>query len=1048
MTLFKRNSAKSLENNSFYGSSRELRLSEDRFLFHNSSESISSFVIEMEDGGGSVESNSSSSTSSISTDSGGSSSQGHDKHILGKHLIATTMKMSWLCMFRLVLLLLIPIGMMRLLSAFLFVQNSLLSLALQPWDAAVDGNLILLSARETRKLALPTRDTLNGSAQNGSNRPSSGASSSSSKFRFNYTEIIQHAIFFNIYIPEAPDGQENALRIVQEQIGQIKNSYAWRAVTSKASMVVYYVTLGKDQVLTPELMSRFCGSQLRCIHVDHFTEATEVVTLQHTYQFCSSPGNLKSRITYLHNKGSFHYNEVNENWRPILTDAALSEMCIQEASDCNLCGLQFYTQWAPFIPGNMFTAKCDYVQKLLPPIQFASAMEKAIREFVMLRLKKQVLTQLLPDRKDFFGLERYSDEHWIASHPDVIPCDCDPTGHMWIYHTEKTTLANLSWAMAPRHEGAPAYNKRARTDKINKSRVLRVVEYYYLAGNLIKWFSLYGKGPEPNSWAYKFFPDGDMWKDAVQKYGAKAVDEVTQEYASDIVFPEDPPFPEEPLERKLATKVQVLDKASFASNASAAVFFDIGVHADVAEETAVSEIQFVREQFDIISSSKSISNVYYLTMGHDLTTKMNLCDQTRGLHCEHLKHTKDLYAGETIRHIHEYCQRNAHQKVVYLRNQLPSRIKDPKRRQRLMKHLTMAVTSDVCLRSLDNRNQCNLCGLQFFTIHTPHMLGNMWASSCSHINQLLPPEEFVDKLRDYSATVLIQKIWTRINFGLLDETPDRLGLGGHALEHWVGSHPELLPCDLTDQPVSFWIQKSRKSRNFRLYKGPHTKEAPYVSINPDKEAQVMTTERLRMREFHYLPGNLLKWFLLYDKVPPAFSWAWAFFPDGKLWKDSVEKYGKAAVQEITSQYELSEVEIHAQWAEQEAAEAEAIHAANRAAHAARLAEAAARHAAQIEAAAKAAAARKAAARKAGANFAEGRQAATRETADKRDEVIQRAAREPAANAIAAMQAAAHAGKSSELSLQKEAAALTGAVESSKAAPKATSQTGRRLQARR
>ena len=822
--------------------------------------------------------------------------------------------------------------LLLVISIFLhsiFVESNFLltfDLYLANWDTSFHDYLPPPLGR-LRSLSL-AEDSVKESqyfrAENGIGQSSS--LSSASKIRFTYTEKVKHAIFFNIYIPETREGEENALRIVKEQIGQIKDSYAYSGPISNGTIVVYYVTLGQENVLTPELMGQFCGS-LRCVHVDHFKEGSEAVTLQHSYQFCSSPAQERARITYLHNKGSFHNNEVNENWRHILTEAALSEMCIKE-SECNLCGLQFFTQWAPFIPGNIFTAKCNYVKKLIPPVNFSDAMQRAIEDFVVLRLKKQVLSQLLPDRKDFFGLERYSDEHWIASHPDVTPCDCDPTGQLSIYHMEKATLANLSWAMAPRHKGAPAYNKQARTEMVNKNKVLRVVEYYYLAGNLVKWFSLYGKGPAPNSWAYKFFPDGEMWKDAVQKYGAQAVDKITQKFASEIIIPEDLPFPENPTESKLAMKAQVRDVLT--RNSSFAVFFDIGVRADFADETANSELKFVKEQLDIISSSKLISNVFYLTMGHNVTTKTKLCDQMKGLHCEHLKHSEKMYSGETIRHIYQYCKHNPNRKIVYLRNQLPGRIKTIRRRRRLLRHLTMAVTSDSCVKALVD-NQCNLCGLKFFTLHTPHMLGNMWASSCSHINQLLPPEEFVGKLGNFRTKVLIQKIWTRINFGLLEETPDTLGLGGNAMEHWVGSRPELLPCDLTDEPVSFWMKKPRNQESLRLFYGPHSMDAPYVSINRDKESQLMSTDRLRMREFYYLPGNLLKWLTLYERVPPDPSWAWTFFPDGKLWLDGFKKYGKDVVQHITSQYEFSEVEIDTQWAKEEsAAEAKAARAVNRA----------------------------------------------------------------------------------------------------------------------
>jgi hypothetical protein len=98
----------------------------------------------------------------------------------------------------------------------------------------------------------------------------------------------------------------------------------------------------------------------------------------------------------------------------------------------------------------MFSATCSYVRKLAPPAEFSDRMNAAIEKMVMLRLKEQIISILLPERKDRFGLERYSDEHWIGSHPDVKPCDCDPTGPCWKFQKKRLHLDNLSFGVAPR----------------------------------------------------------------------------------------------------------------------------------------------------------------------------------------------------------------------------------------------------------------------------------------------------------------------------------------------------------------------------------------------------------------------------------------------------------------------------------------------------------------------------------------------------------------------------------------------------------------------
>ena len=138
-----------------------------------------------------------------------------------------------------------------------------------------------------------------------------------------------------------------------------------------------------------------------------------------------------------------------------MTDAALSEMCVAPHHfgdhNCNVCGLNFFAQWSPFFPGNMFTAQCAYVQtKLIPPHEWQGKLEKVIYTVVLMHLKGQIVTSSFPDREDRFGLVRLSDELWIASHPDVKPCDCDPWGSVAKYTDEKHPLAALNFSTTPK----------------------------------------------------------------------------------------------------------------------------------------------------------------------------------------------------------------------------------------------------------------------------------------------------------------------------------------------------------------------------------------------------------------------------------------------------------------------------------------------------------------------------------------------------------------------------------------------------------------------
>jgi hypothetical protein len=47
-----------------------------------------------------------------------------------------------------------------------------------------------------------------------------------------------------------------------------------------------------------------------------------------------------------------------------------------------------------------------------------------------------------------------------------------------------------------------------------------------IGGNLFKSFTLYNTAPPDDSWAWRWFPDGPKWKEAVKQYGNRTVDVV------------------------------------------------------------------------------------------------------------------------------------------------------------------------------------------------------------------------------------------------------------------------------------------------------------------------------------------------------------------------------------------------------------------------------------------------------------------------------------------------------------------------------------------
>jgi hypothetical protein len=238
-------------------------------------------------------------------------------------------------------------------------------------------------------------------------------------------------IFYNVFIPDdtatGSEGTERAFRIVSDQLQQIAESYAgghFRKgdssinVTLLPTVHIYYTTVGPTDLLPESRMSTadFCGAypHFRCSHLGHRTSGFESITLDHMHQYCRD--HQSERVLYLHSKGSYHPSVLNDNWRRVLTMASTAKECIEPPDDkCNVCGALFYTQFTTFIPGNMFTATCAYVSNLLAPlVEFPLKHKEAIGAALLLRTRRQVMTNLMSDRSDLFGLERYNAEHWIG----------------------------------------------------------------------------------------------------------------------------------------------------------------------------------------------------------------------------------------------------------------------------------------------------------------------------------------------------------------------------------------------------------------------------------------------------------------------------------------------------------------------------------------------------------------------------------------------------------------------------------------------------------
>ena len=766
------------------------------------------------------------------------------------------------------------------------------------------------------------------------------------------------AIFYNIYIPNSDVAREvdDALQIVDEQLAQIAASPA----CSRQPLTLFYNIIGNIPALTEATMKQLCHSHslnLECQLLGEYEAGvSESVTLRQLHGFCHHHTDF--RVTYLHTKGSFHASSKNTHWRRLLTAAAVAPECVQPPNaTCNLCGLQFFTAFTFFIPGNMFTAHCSYIQKLLPfeNDTYSEAREAAVTEVLLLKLRNQLRGSLLWDQRDFLGLDRYQDEHWVGSHPDIVPCDMDPVGDLLDVFDGILQEHELEWGMGPRNTGiCGGINDNLQADVRNNLH-LRRRELLFLPGLLTKWYTMYGQAPQEDSWVWDFFPEGrDVWLPAVRRHKSDAVRALTDIYrfSADGVrlntaFADDNVNHNATTMYSNAVDTAVLQHdlgrySNFNTNLTIdteasptfALFYHIGLpnahDGSINDRGDVDDsLTMVQEQLNLVKQSVAMTRqkypvpLFYSVAGvddaetaqkvHKLVS--SVCDKSSSdndrsvpmnhLHCRPLIDFDVNYEGETLRQMYRFCQRYPTFRVSYFHNQAPMQLRNEGENGNLIRHLTHAVTSQLCLEP--EKESCNVCGLLFYTLWAFFFPGNFFVASCKYVRKLLPPAEFEDRMRDVVRQFLLQRLRNQVTTGLFPDRMDYYGLDRYALDYWIGSHPSLEPCDLSEKGLgmTYWRQANTTSVDdpppFHWALAPRQLEAPY-DMNWMMKENVFQNDSHRLREYFFLAGLLSRMYSLYQQYPKPFSWVWLMMPDGLKWLRAQNEFGARVVEKLTAEY--------------------------------------------------------------------------------------------------------------------------------------------------
>ena len=800
--------------------------------------------------------------------------------------------------------------------------------------------------------------------------------SNSTNDRYSLARGANLIIFYNLYIPHDTEGIANAINVIKDQIGQIASVLKRMEDENESSSssngasgrddnenkkkkkrgVVLYNLIGNEYAFTSQQMVHLCHSlhpRLDCQLLQYHTEESEAVTLQDLYDYCNSSSDIAgtattsssnsnstknnqassttsttTRVVYLHSKGSYHSQHTNHIWRRQMTDAALHPHCLNPPNNtCDVCGAQFYIKYAIMFPGNMWTAKCSYVRRLVPPNtgEYTKRKIASIKQFLMLRLWNILHATLDTDNVEHFGLDRYQWEHWIASHPSIIPCELHSTnvGPLILLgqDPEGRTMNSqyYDWGMGPRRIDANLGGLRGPRLRLEANEERQFREYYYIPGNLLKWFHLYGHDgiPSDDSWVWDHFLGGRRWKTLVNENGLKAIDVMVRNSK--------PKFHSAYDALMNHTKSITMDQPEklFGKEPTPPViviFYQISFPSSNSKPNSQLALNAVRSQFDAMYKGRydNVTNVYdqqqrillYYTVSggtqHEIDSISKLCkEKSDRIICRQLgRYDTEGITGESLHHLYTFCKDKPSMfNVIHIANHLPGHTTEVEKTydSSRIHAITTAVISKLCHMSdydEDFNVLCNVCGTEFYPLPFLHFTGNMFAATCGYINNLLPPSIFEMQMNDVAADALLAQLEEVYTTKLIRFNERILGSYQHSVEHWIGSHPDLRPCDVA--PLLLDTPGEESSKTFRMEQyswslAPRRGSAPPGYINDEAaELKFRLRREVALREYYYLAGNVLRWHRLYDRVPESTSWVWKWFPDGALW-ESAAKSGEDAV---------------------------------------------------------------------------------------------------------------------------------------------------------
>lgn len=289
------------------------------------------------------------------------------------------------------------------------------------------------------------------------------------------------AIYYNIYVPPpgVGSGPTNALRIVRDQMRQ-------RSESAMSDAPLFYTLIGHNAT------GLACEN---CQLLQYVPEGDEELTLQALYEHCTK--HPSGRVSYIHDKGSYHENLGNERRRRFVTKGVLSEACARMPPDkCNVCVFDFNLIPNWHAGANMFTADCDYIRRLIPPKEYESRLKEMYASLESCETNGLgsacVVRPNATWDDNVLSIGRYAMENWVFSHPRARPC----ITHHELYLTKRKGPPVNKWK--PKLRIGP-HQKQYRPYGIFKE------PWFTLEGRLFQFHFLYHEKPPESSWFWNFY---------------------------------------------------------------------------------------------------------------------------------------------------------------------------------------------------------------------------------------------------------------------------------------------------------------------------------------------------------------------------------------------------------------------------------------------------------------------------------------------------------------------------------------------------------------